>query len=126
MLMATFERTHELGMLLALGSGPGRIVRLIVVESLALGAVGALLGTLFGGALVALTHQTGFDLAALAGGGPSAISFAGLSWSMRLYPSLAAEDVLRAVAAVMVTSIVASVWPALRAARLQPAQALRE
>ncbi len=125
MLMATFERTHELGMLLALGTGPGRIVRLIVLESLALGAVGALLGTAVGGALVAITHSTGLDLAKLAGG-PSAISFEGLSWSMRLHPTLAAEDVLRAVAAVIVTSILASAWPALRAARLQPAQALRE
>ena len=44
MLMATFERTHEFGMLLALGTRPARIVRLILAESLALGVIGALLG----------------------------------------------------------------------------------
>jgi ABC-type lipoprotein release transport system permease subunit len=125
MLMATFERTHELGMLLALGTRPGRIVRLVVAESLALGVVGALLGTALGGALVAVTHRTGFDFAAATGGGPSQISFAGLSWSMRLYPSLVFADVAWAVAAVVITSLVASAWPAARAARLQPAQALR-
>jgi putative ABC transport system permease protein len=125
MLMATFERTRELGMLLALGTGPGRIVRLVVLESLALGVVGALLGTALGGALVAVTHHTGLDLAKLAGGGPAQISFAGLAWSMRLYPSLAFADVARAVAAVVATSLLASAWPAARAARLQPAQALR-
>ena len=49
MLMATFERTHEFGMLLALGTAPSRIVGMILLESLALGATGALLGTALGG-----------------------------------------------------------------------------
>lgn len=125
MLMATFERTRELGMLLALGSTPWRIVQLVLIEALALGAAGALLGTALGGALVAIFHRVGFDFARVTGGGPSEISFAGLSWSLRLYPSVSVEDVLRAVAAVMITSVVAAAWPAVRAARLQPARALR-
>jgi ABC-type lipoprotein release transport system permease subunit len=126
MLMATFERTHELGMLLALGTAPRRIVGLVVAEALALGLVGALLGVALGGSLVALTHRTGIDYATLTGGGPTEISFAGLRWSLRLYPSLALVDVARLVAAVVVTSLAACVWPAARAARLQPARALRD
>jgi ABC-type lipoprotein release transport system permease subunit len=126
MLMATFERTHELGMLLALGTGPGRIVRMILAESVALGVVGAFLGTALAVTFVALTHRNGFDFAAVTGGGPNAISFAGLRWSMRLYPSLAFIDVARTVTAVVVTSLLAAAWPAARASRLQPAQALRE
>lgn len=126
MLMATWERTRELGMLLALGAGPGRLVRLVLWESVALGLAGALLGTALGVGLVALTHRTGVDYAALTGGGPSEISFGGLQWSMRLYPRLYPVDVLRTVAAVVVTSLLASAWPAARAARLQPTQALRE
>ncbi len=126
MLMATWERTRELGMLLALGAGPGRIVRLVLWESVALGLTGALLGAALGLSLVALTHRTGVDFAALTGTGPSEISFGGLRWSLRLYPTLSAVDVLRTVAAVMVTSLLASAWPAARAARLQPTQALRE
>jgi ABC-type lipoprotein release transport system permease subunit len=125
MLMATFERTRELGMLLALGSSPARIVRLILTESLILGAVGAALGCAVGVGLVAVTHRTGIDYAALTGGGPSEVSFAGLRWSLRLHPSLAAIDVARVVAAVAATSVLACVWPAARAARLQPARALR-
>jgi ABC-type lipoprotein release transport system permease subunit len=125
MLMATFERTRELGMLLALGTRPGRIVRMIVAESLALGVVGALFGTALGGALVAITHRTGIDYATLTGGGPSELSFAGLRWSLRLYPSLAFADVARVMSAVVATSLLASVWPAARASRLQPAAALR-
>ncbi|MBE3072072.1 MAG: ABC transporter permease [Acidobacteria bacterium] len=126
MLMSTFERTHEFGMLLALGTGPWRIIRMIVTESIVLGIVGALAGAALGIGLVALTHRGGIDFAALTGGGPSEISFAGLRWSMRFYPSLALADVAQVVAAVIVTSLVASVWPAARAARLLPAQAMRD
>lgn len=126
MLMATFERTHELGMLLALGTAPGRIVRMILAESVALGAVGAILGGGIGLAFVALTHESGVDFAALTGGGPNELSFAGLSWSLRFYPRLAVTDVVRTTAAVVATSLLASLWPAFRAARLQPAKALRD
>lgn len=125
MLMATFERTREFGMLLALGTRPSRIVRLVLAESIALGLMGALIGSAVGIALVALTHRTGIDYAMLTGGGPSELSFAGMRWSLRFYPTLVAVDVGRAIAAVCVTSLVASVWPALRASRLQPVRALR-
>ncbi len=124
MLMATFERTHEFGMLLALGTSPARIVRLVLTEAVALGLVGAALGTAAGVTLVAITSRTGVNFAAL-GGGPSTISFAGLQWSMLLYPTLALADVVRAVVAVVMTSVLAAAWPAIRAARLQPAAALR-
>jgi ABC-type lipoprotein release transport system permease subunit len=125
MLMATFERTREFGMLLALGTRPSRIVQMILAESVALGLVGAFVGTAVGVALVALTHESGVDYATLTGGGPSEISFAGLRWSLRIYPSLAVIDVVRVIGAVTVTSVVASAWPAMRVARLQPASALR-
>jgi len=126
MLMATFERTHEFGMLLALGMAPSRIVTMILLESLALGVTGALLGTALGSALVAWAHQTGVDYAALTGGGPSEISAFGMNWSLRIYPRLEIIDITRAVLAVVVTSFLAAAWPAIRAARLQPSRALRD
>ena len=125
MVMATFERTREFGMLLALGTHPSRLVRLVVAESLALGIIGALTGSLVGIVLVAITHRTGIDYSWLAGGGPSELSFAGLRFSLRFYPALSAVDVARAIGAVCVTSLLAALWPALRASRLQPVQALR-
>lgn len=125
MVMATFERTREFGMLLALGTQPSRLVRLVIAESMTLGVVGALMGSLIGIALVMITHQTGIDYSWLAGGGPSELSFAGLRFSLRFYPALSAVDVARAIGAVCVTSLLAATWPALRASRLQPVQALR-
>jgi len=125
MLMATFERTREFGMLLALGTHPSRVVRLVIAESMTLGVVGAVMGSLIGTALVMITHQTGIDYSWLAGGGPSELSFAGLRFSLRFYPALSIVDVARAIGAVCVTSLLAATWPALRASRLQPVQALR-
>jgi putative ABC transport system permease protein len=125
MVMATFERTREFGMLLALGTHPSRLVRLVITESIALGVVGALTGSLIGIALVAITHRTGIDYSWLAGGGPSELSFAGLRFSLRFYPALSVVDVARAIGAVCITSLLAATWPALRASRLQPVQALR-
>lgn len=125
MLISTFERTRELGMVLALGARPKRIVAMVVLESVALGIVGAAVGVALGGSLVAVAQHYGLDLAALTGGGPTQLSFAGMNWSLTLYPKLGTTDVVRVVIAVIVTSIVASMWPAIRAARLQPVQALR-
>ncbi|HKW03497.1 MAG TPA: FtsX-like permease family protein [Vicinamibacterales bacterium] len=125
MVMATFERTREFGMLLALGTHPGRLVRLVITESIALGVVGALTGSLIAIGLVGITHRTGIDYSWLAGGGPSELSFAGLRFSLRFYPALSAVDVGRAIGAVCITSLLAATWPALRASRLQPVQALR-
>jgi ABC-type lipoprotein release transport system permease subunit len=125
MVMATFERTREFGMLLALGTRPSRLVRLVIIESIALGVVGALTGSLIGIGLVAITHRTGIDYSWLAGGGPSELSFAGLRFSLRFYPALSVVDVARAIGAVCITSLLAATWPALRASRLEPVQALR-
>lgn len=125
MVMATFERTREFGMLLALGTHPARLTRLVIAESLALGLIGAVLGSAVGVALVAATHRTGIDYRWLAGGGPSELSFSGLRFSLRFYPTLSVLDVGRAVVAVCVTSVLAAAWPAVRAARCQPVEALR-
>jgi ABC-type lipoprotein release transport system permease subunit len=125
MLMATFERMHEFGMLLALGTSPERIVAMIGVESLVLGLVGAFAGAALGVTAVALTHTNGINYSTLTGGGPESLSFGGLNWSLRIYPSLAVIDVARVIAAVIITSLAASAWPAVKAARLQPARALR-
>ena len=126
MLMATFERTHEFGMLLALGTSPARIVYMILLESLALGVVGVIAGTFLGSALVAWAHSTGVDYAALTGGGPSQLSAFGMNLSLRMYPHLEWIDIVRVVVAVMATTVLASAWPAARAARLQPVRALRD
>jgi hypothetical protein len=123
MVMATFERTREFGMLLALGTHPARLMRLVVAESIALGLIGAVIGTSIGIVLVVVTHRTGIDYSWLAGGGPSELSFAGLRWSLRFYPTLSVVDGRdrRRLRHLPPRGDMA----ALRASRLQPVQALR-
>src|SRR5213079_676543 len=84
MLMATFERTHEFGMLLALGTAPAQIVKMILLESTALGV-----------GLVAWGRHVGIDYAALTGGGPNQMTAFGIAWSLRIYPRLESIDVSR-------------------------------
>ncbi len=126
MVMSTFERTHELGMLLALGARPRRIVGLVVAESVVLGLLGLVVGAAVGAALVTWWGSSGLDLSKLApGGGGAEVSYMGMKISMVMYPRLDPAGLWRGAVAVFITSLVAALWPALRAARLEPADAVR-
>jgi ABC-type lipoprotein release transport system permease subunit len=124
-MMSTFERTHEFGMLLALGTIPKRIVRMVLIESVVLGLIGVTIGSLVGIAVVYVTSQTGINYAALAGADVEDISFAGINVSYVIYPLFELRHVIFGVLAVTATSVLASTWPALLAARLEPVEAMR-
>lgn len=125
MMMATFERTREFGMLLALGVKPRRIVSLVVTEGVMLGVLGLTAGALGGVALVSWLARSGLDLSKLAGGAAESISFIGLQTSMVMFPRLALGGLWRSLLAVLLTSLLAALWPAARAARLRPVEAMR-
>lgn len=126
MLMSTFERTHEFGMLLSLGCGPGRLSRVIVVEAVVLGLVGVALGTTLGVGLLLWSGETGLDYAALGGGESSyEVGFKGIQLSSVVYPRVHHGDVVAGIVAVLLTSFVAAVWPMLHLARLEPIEAMR-
>jgi putative ABC transport system permease protein len=126
MLMSTFERKHEFGMLLSLGCGPGRLSRIVAVEAVLLGITGVAVGTALGLGLVLLTSQSGIDYAALGGSESSyEVAFRGLQLSSHVYPVLHLENILMGVAAVLLTSFIAVIWPVLYLVRLEPMEALR-
>lgn len=116
-LMAVFERTREFGLLQALGVRPGLIVLQVTFESALLIGIGVLAGVLLIVATVTpLRH--GVDLGFLASG-------AELFGAGRiLYPKLLAADVVRASLFVWIFGIVATLWPARRAARVPPVVAM--
>ena len=126
-VMSTFERTREFGMLLAVGTRPGRIVRMVLIESVIVGLVGVAIGSLIGAALVKVTGHTGIDYAALAGmsGEGTDFGFKGLNFSYIIHPKFEWRHVIFGVVAVTATSVIASVWPAALAARLEPVEAMR-
>jgi ABC-type lipoprotein release transport system permease subunit len=124
-MMSTFERMHEFGMLLALGTRPGRIIRMVLIESIIIGLMGVIIGSLFGTALVLVTSHTGIDYAALGGVSAEDVAFGGVSFSYVIHPRFELRHVLFGLCAVTLTSVLASLWPAAIAARLEPVEAMR-
>jgi ABC-type lipoprotein release transport system permease subunit len=125
MLMSTFERTHEFGMLLSLGCGPGRISRMAALEAILLGLVGVAVGTTLGLSFVLLTAESGIDYAALSGRSTYEVGFQGLQLSSHVYPQVSFRDVLTGVVAVFLTAMLSVAWPVLHIVRLEPMEAMR-
>ena len=125
LMMATFERMHELGMLLALGTRPGRLVKLIVVEAGLLGVVGTVAGTALGAVLVWIASETGIDMASWGGEHVQDLAYQGLRLPLDIYPRLKWQDPLIGLAAILFTSVLASLWPARVASQLEPMEAMR-
>jgi ABC-type lipoprotein release transport system permease subunit len=124
MMMSTFERTHEFGMLLSLGCAPRRITRMIVLEALALALVGLAVGTVLGASVVVALGHTGMDFA-LGRESLSGLTIFSVEFPTRVHPRLVFGDAAVGAVTVCVTATLTSLWPASRAARLEPAEALR-
>lgn len=125
LMMAIFERMHEFGMLLALGSRPNRLVHMIMVEAILLGVLGVALGTAIGAGTVAVTAHTGIDMASWGGEDTDDFAFQGLKLPLQIRPQMALDDVLMGLMAIIGVSFVASLWPAFIVARLEPMEAMR-
>jgi len=127
MLMATFERRRELGMLLALGTTPGRLVRILLTEAVILGLLGVTIGSLMGAGIVHYWGEVGLDPTNLGGaeGSRADIAMYGLSFSGAMYPYLRTFDYVPGFLGVLVVSILAALGPAIATARLEPVQAMR-
>jgi putative ABC transport system permease protein len=125
MLMSTFERTREFGMLLALGARPGRILRTIAVEAVTLGLVGLGIGSALGMALNAYLAIHGVDMAAVAGEGVEKLSFQGINFELMIFPKNRGSAILSGVVAMLVTCFLSCIWPAGYLSRLEPTEAMR-
>ncbi len=125
LMMSTFERMHEFGMLLSLGCRPLRIVVLIVLEACLVAILGVAIGTLLGYSFVGITQADGINMATWGGSETSDMGFKGLTIPMNIFPRLLSKDPLLGLVAIMITSLLASVWPAWIASRLEPVEAMR-
>ncbi len=106
MVMSVFERTREIGVLRALGWSKGRILGMIVRESVVLSLLGGVVGTVVGIALGYLINLS-----------PAVAGFMRLTYTPDLF--------LQAFATAFILGIVGGVYPAWRASNLQPVEALR-
>ena len=119
MLMAILERTKELGMLMAIGMNRRRIFTMIMLETIFLTTVGAVAGILLGWAIVEALGKTGIHFAGW-GEGFEAVGFAA-----RVYPVVTFEFFVFTTIMVITTAIISSIWPARKALKLNPVEALR-
>lgn len=118
LLMAVMERIREFGLLKALGLRPRRIIAEVVTESLMLMILGMIVGNILGLACTWAVSDTGIDLSALAAGA----EFLGME--RILYPVLRVSDVLTANFTVLILGVLVSLYPAAKAARFTPVEAL--
>jgi putative ABC transport system permease protein len=120
MLMAVLERVRELGMLMAIGMRRSMVFGMIVIETIILGSLGAPLGMLIGAATIYYTNKYGIDLSSYS----DAMAQFGMVEIVRpvVDPSIYAQTAI----AVVLTAILAAIYPALKAIRLKPVEAIRK
>lgn len=119
MMMTVMERTREFGMLAALGMRRMDIAQLILLEGLAIGVIGALAGGAVGTAVSIWLQSVGIDITSAMG--DSDFPFKGV-----LYPNWTVLYSLTSAVLGMFTAVVASGYPAWRAVRKTPAEAMHD
>jgi ABC-type lipoprotein release transport system permease subunit len=117
-LMAVLERTREFGVMMAIGTGPWRLVKIILFESSAMTAVGIALGILLGCMVTYIAGVYGIDLA----GASEILSQYGISG--KIHPRLTFLTALAGPALVFIVTFAVSLYPAFRIKRLEPVEAM--
>jgi ABC-type lipoprotein release transport system permease subunit len=120
MLMSVLERTREIGMLMALGMNRRRVFLMIMMETIFLSLTGAIIGIILSALAINVTGLYGIDFAAWAEGLES------FGYSAFVYPYIENAFYLFIGLIVIVTAALASIWPARKALKLNPAAAVRE
>jgi ABC-type lipoprotein release transport system permease subunit len=118
-LMAIFERTRELGVLMAIGTTPGRLTKVLLIESMTLTAIGIAAGIIIGSLITLYFQNHGFDIS----GASELLNQFGISG--RIYPKLTWLSAISGPLAVLVITFLAALYPALKVQRMHPVEAMR-
>lgn len=122
-LMSVMERVREFGVMMALGLTPGQIARLILLEGVILGVVATTLGVLLGLALTYPLATHGLDYAMFTG--ESGMEVSGLSINSVIHANYAWQKTGTYALGSLVMTVLASIYPAVRASQLRPVEAMR-
>jgi ABC-type lipoprotein release transport system permease subunit len=120
MLMVVLERIHELGMLMAVGMNKIRIFKMIMLETVFLSLTGGVIGIIIGSVVSEIYKTRGIDLSGLYG-----VGFSALGYDSVIYTVIQVDMIIGITSLVILTGIVASVFPAVKALGLNPAEAIR-
>ncbi|MCR9290844.1 MAG: FtsX-like permease family protein [Bacteroidetes bacterium] len=120
MLMAVLERIREFGMLMAIGMNKVRVFWMVVLETVLLGMVAAPIGLAIGWFSVVYFSTRGIDLSNYSRG------MREIGFSPIIYPNIESDFYWWLTLAVAVTAILGSLYPAFKAIKLRPVEALRK
>jgi ABC-type lipoprotein release transport system permease subunit len=120
MLMAILERTREIGMLMALGMNKLKVFTMILMETFFLVFSGAPLGMAFGYLTTTYFGTHGIDMSKYKD------VYASFGISEIIYPRLNMQDYLVILEMVIITTVIASLFPARKAISLNPSEAIRK
>lgn len=117
-IMAVFERTHEFGVMLSLGTKPRRLVRVVMMESGFIGFIGLALGIFAGSAVTLHYARVGIFMQ-----GMELMEQYGLSGT--LYPKLTLLSASIGPCIVAFVTFLAALYPAVKVAGLKAAEAMK-
>jgi len=113
MVTAVYERIREIGTIAAIGTLPGKIVAMFLIEGFSLGLFGAVVGDILGIAIISALNAAKLTF-----------NF-GRQKGLLLSPGVSLQDVLAISIIVIIISVLASLQPAYKASRMNPIDALR-
>lgn len=117
--MSMIERTREFGVLMALGTRRADIAAIVITESLIIGLVGTVAGTAFGLGAVALYGRMGIDLSQMTEG------LSRFYMDPVIYTEIDTDHLAITVLAMLAAAMASALYPAFKATRLEPVEAIR-
>ncbi len=119
MLMVVLERVHEIGMLIAIGMNRKRVFTMIMFETVFLSLTGGVTGIVLSWITVTVLNHNGIDFSSISEG------LQAIGYPSIIYPTVDFSGYVQVTVMVVLTGILASVYPAWHAIRLKPAEAIR-
>jgi putative ABC transport system permease protein len=120
MLMAILERTREIGMMVALGTNKLKIFLLVLLETFFLTLAGTPIGILTGWLLTRYYNIHGLNLSGMGREMMSSFGF-----NAMIYPEFPSDKLTGVLLIVVATALVSCLFPAIKALKMQPVEALR-
>src|SRR3989338_6570899 len=113
MIMAVYERIREIGTIAAIGTLPGKILSMFIIEGLCLGVAGVAIGNIVGVTLILILNMLKITF-----------NF-GQQQGLILQANVNPADIVAISVTVIIVSVIASLQPAFKASRMEPIEALR-